>query len=52
MTDSEHEGRILTVLSSEPQPDFIQKLRVDLEEFAMYEWEQLVKADTADLTFL
>jgi len=52
MTDSEHDGKLLTLLSSEPHPDLIQKLRIDPEELAIYEWEQLVRADVADRTYL
>lgn len=52
MTESEHEGRTLTLLSSEPHPDLIQKFRIDPEELVIYEWEQLVKADSADRTYL
>lgn len=51
--ESEHEGELLaSLVSTESSPNFIQKLRINLDTLAIYEWEQLIKADFADRTYL
>ncbi|MCW5822838.1 MAG: hypothetical protein KIT34_08530 [Cyanobacteria bacterium TGS_CYA1] len=53
IVESEHEGEIFTSLvSTESSPNFIQKLRINVETLAIYEWEQLIKADFADRSYL
>ncbi|MDX2106951.1 MAG: hypothetical protein SFY67_11160 [Candidatus Melainabacteria bacterium] len=53
VTEAEHEGEnIVLLLSTELSPNFIQKLRIDVENMALLEWEQLIKAEFADRTYL
>lgn len=53
MAETEHDGKsFITLVSNEPNPDFIQKLSIDIDECAISEWEQLVKAEHADRIYL
>ncbi|MBX9720405.1 MAG: hypothetical protein K2X81_03325 [Candidatus Obscuribacterales bacterium] len=53
MAQSEHDGKkFVSLVSNEPNPDFIQKLSIDIDECSISEWEQLVKAEHADRIYL